>query len=403
MPLYTYKAKSASGKVYTGETKIENQTELTNLLLEKGYTPIEIKEKNAFTDISQLSIFKPKVKVKDLAIFCRQFAIVLEAGVPIAAALDVLREQATNRTLKDCINEIYENIQKGISLSNAMRQHNVFPEILISMVEAGEISGQLDKVFIRMADKFEKDFKLNQKIKGQLTYPIIVTVIAIAVIMVLMVKVVPSFAGILTGMNAKLPVFTKILMNVSTFFQTWWWLMVLSIIFLVVGGGAYARTDSGKHFFGSLVLKIPVVKDLTRNMMTARLTRTLGTLMASGVLLIQAMEAVQKVLGNAVIADRMEEVISEIKKGRGLTQPISNMKYFPPMLISMIRIGEESGELDFSLDKCADFFDQEVEASTERLTAFIEPVVIILLAAMVGFIVISVLYPMLSIYQNMSE
>lgn len=403
MPLYSYKVKTETGKLYSGEAKIENQEELKRLLLEKGYTPIEIVEKNAINDISQIGIFKQKVKVKDLAIFCRQFAIVLQAGVPIATSLDVLRQQTTNTTLKQCINDIYENIQKGIALSNAMRQHSdIFPEMLINMVEAGEISGQLDLVFERMATQFEKQFALNQKIKGALTYPIMVTIVAIAVIIVLMVKVVPSFEGILKGFNVELPVFTKILISISEFFQTYWYfivgIMVAGALFITY----FNRTYEGKKFFGTLAIKVPVLSALTMNIVTARLTRTLGTLMSSGVLLIQAMEVVQKVLGNAVIAERLEVVVEEIKKGKGLTAPLNDMKYFPPMVISMIRIGEESGNLDFALDKSADFYDREVETSLQQLTSVIEPVVMIIMAGVVGFIVISVLYPMFSIYQTMS-
>jgi len=403
MPLYSYKVKTETGKLYSGETKIDSQDELKKLLLEKGYTPIEIIEKNALTDISQIGIFKQRVKVKDLAIFCRQFAIVLQAGVPIATSLDVLRQQTTNTTLKQCINDIYENIQKGIALSNAMKQHSgIFPDMLVNMVEAGEISGQLDLVFERMATQFEKQFALNQKIKGALTYPIMVTIVAIAVIMVLMVKVVPSFEGILKGFNVELPVFTKILISVSEFFQNYWYFIVGIMVTAALFTIYFMKTYEGKKFFGTLAIKVPVVSALTRNIVTARLTRTLGTLMSSGVLLIQAMEVVQKVLGNAVIAERLNVVTEEIKKGKGLTAPLNDMKYFPPMVISMVRIGEESGNLDFALDKSADFYDREVETSLQQLTSIIEPVVMCVMAGVVGFIVLSVLYPMFSIYQTMS-
>ncbi|MDP4183057.1 MAG: type II secretion system F family protein, partial [Bacillota bacterium] len=263
-----------------------------------------------------------------------------------------------------------------------------------------EISGQLDKVFNKLAEQFEKQFKLNQKIKGALTYPIIVVVIAVLVVCVLLIVVVPQFSIALKDMGVEMPLFTRILMAVSGFFKTFWWLLVI-----IVGGGivfirSYVKTKSGKRFFGNLSIKLPIVKMVMRNIMTARFTRTLGTLIASGVMLIQAMEVVQNVLGNEAVSEMFDEVINEIKKGRGLTQPLSNMKYFPPMVISMIRVGEESGDLDFSLNKCADFYDEEVEVSMQMLSDFIQPAVIIVLAFIVGFIVLSVLYPMLTIYQN---
>ncbi len=402
MPLYSYKVKTEAGKMYSGETKIDSVEELKRLLEDKGYTPVEIVEKNAFTDISQISLFKQRVKTRDLAIFCRQFAIVLQAGVPIASALDVLKQQTINKTLRECVSDIYDNIQKGISLSNAMKRHNIFPELMICMVEAGEISGQLDLVFERLATNFENTFRMQNKIDKSLTYPKIVSVIAVGVILLLMIFVVPSFAGILEDFNTPLPIYTKILIAVSDFFKTFWWAVIGGIIALVAFFTYYLKTYEGKKMISTLAIKLPVFKGVTKNIVTSRLTRTLGTLMASGVLLIQAMEVVQKIIGNVVIKEKFDVVIDEVKKGKGLTQPLANMKYFPVLAISMIRIGEESGSLDFTLDKAADFFDQEVEKSLDGLTALIEPTMTILLAVVVGFIVLSVLIPMFTIYQTMS-
>lgn len=401
MPVYIYKVKTETGKVLSSEIKIDSVEELKRLLEEKGYTPIEIVEKNALTDISTIGIFKQKVKTKDLAIFNRQFAIVLQAGVPIATCLEVLKQQTTNKTLRECLDEIYDDIQRGISLSNSMRKHeDIFPELMICMVEAGEVSGQLDIVFERLAKQYENQNAINAKIRSALTYPAIVGVIAVAVIIVLMLFVVPSFVEILEGFNVELPVFTKILIGISDFFVDFWWAMLICVIALVAGGRAFSKSEVGKLFIGNLVIKLPVVKGVTKNIITSRFSRTLGTLMSSGVLLIQSMEVVQKILNNAVIIKKFDIVIDEIKKGRGLTQPLVGCKYFPPLLISMIRIGEESGSLDFTLEKAADFYDQEVETSVQQLMAFIEPIITIFLAIVVAFVVLSVLIPMLSIYQN---
>lgn len=403
MPLYEFKAKGLDDKVLEGRSKFSNKEQLAQQLMQKGFKLIEAKELNAFTDISQIAVFKKKVKVKDLAIFCRQFSIILEAGVPIATALDVLREQTSNPTLKQSISDIYEDIQKGIALSVAMKKHsNIFPEILIYMVESGELSGLLDKTFIRMAEQFEKENKLHNKIKGAMTYPIIVLIVAVAVIFLLMVKIVPSFEGILTGFGVELPIFTKVLISISSFFSSFWWLILASIIGLVVGFGYFHKTENGRHFVGNLVIKTPVIKDVTKNVITARFARTMGTLMGSGVLIIQALEVVQKLLGNAIIEEKIEVVIEDIKQGKGLSQPLAAMKYFSPMLVSMVRIGEESGNLDYALDKSADFYDEEVDTSVQRLTTLIEPIIVIFLAVIVAFVILSILYPMLSIYKNMS-
>lgn len=401
MPLYTYRVKNETGKVFTGEAKVERESDLVSMLIERGFTPIEIKERNAINDITQISIFQKRVKIKDIAIFCRQFAIVLEAGVPIAASLEVLKEQATNPTLKRRISDISDDIKKGISLSAAMKKHSdIFPELLINMVESGEVSGQLDRVFVRMADQFEKDWKLNQKIRSAMVYPIIVLSIAVVVVFILLTFVVPTFAVTLSDLNVEMPLYTQVLLDISGFFVSFWWLIAAVIIGLVIFMRYYVRSDSGKLFVGKLAIKFPVVKDLTQSIVTARFTRTLASLISSGVLLIQAMEVVQKVLGNKVVSNKLDEVIGEIKKGRGLSQPLANIKFFPPMVLSMIRIGEESGDLDFSLSKCADFYDEEVDASVKKLTEFINPAIVIVLAVIVGFIIISILLPMFSIYQN---
>lgn len=404
MPLFSYKARNDSGKIFSGEIKTNNREGVSALLIEKGFTPIEIIEKNIFTDISQISFLQKKVKVKDLAVFCRQFAIVLEAGLPIAMAMDVLREQTINPTLKSALNDVYEGIQKGISLSECLKQNSeIFPDILITLVEAGEISGQLDSVFKRMADQFEKDYKLNQKVKSTMTYPIIVLIVATIVIIVLMAKVVPTFADVLTGLGAELPIFTRILISVSNFFKSFWWIMIISIILIMISARQYSKTIKGKRFFSNMAINVPLIKEITRAVMTARFTRTLGTLISSGVLLIQSLEIVQKVLGNAVLAEKMEFVITEVKKGKGLYQPLTSIKYFPPMLDSMIRIGEESGNIDFTLDKAADFYDQEVESAMQQLTTYLEPIIIIILGVVVGFVIMSVIYPMFSVYQSLGS
>jgi len=403
MPLYEFKAKNIDDRILEGRSKFSSKQSLIDQLEQKGYILLEVNEVNGFTDITQLSIFRKKVKVKDLSMFCRQFAIILEAGVPIATALDVLTEQTSNPTLKDCIFDIYEDIQKGLALSSAMKKHpKIFPDILIYMVESGEISGTLDKTFLKMAEHFEKEHKLHQNIKNTMTYPAIVLVVAIVVIFILMTKVVPSFSDILLGFGVDMPVFTKILIQISSFFQAYWWMIILIISGICAGFSCFRNTVTGRRFFGRLAIMIPVLNRLTQNIITARFSRTMGTLMASGVLILQSLEVVQKLIGNIIIEEKLGEVIEEVKQGKGLSEPIASMKYFSPMLVSMIRIGEESGNLDYSLEKSADFYDQEVEHSVKQLTSLIEPIIVILLALVVAFIIISILYPMLEIYQNMS-
>jgi type IV pilus assembly protein PilC len=401
MKTFRYRVKSEVGKITDGEMKAKSIEALRTLLKEKGYTPLDITEKK---NSIRLPFLNPRVKVKDMAIFCRQFAIVLQAGVPIATALDVLRTQTVNSKLKEVLNNIYEGMQKGVSLSNSMKQQKgMFPELLINMVEAGEVSGQLEEVFERMAEAYEKENKLNSKIKASLTYPIIVAVVAASVIAVLMIFVVPNFIKILGSFNVEIPQITRILIGVSDFFVGGWPFILLGIVVLVVGTKALLKTKEGKDFFHTITLNLPVIGNLQVKIITARFTRTLSVLLGSGVLLIQSMEVVQKIIGNSIVKKKILVVIEDIKKGKGLYQPLQKTQFFPSMVTSMIKIGEESGELDASLGKCADFYDQEVETGLQQATSLIEPIIIIVMAVVVGFIILSILFPMLSIYQNIDK
>ena len=401
MKTFTYRVKSEMGKITEGEMRAESAEALKTLLKEKGYNPYDVQEKKKSIDIKFLS---PRIGVKDLSMFCRQFAIILQAGVPIATALDVLRTQSTNPTLRKVLNNIYEGMQKGISLSNCMKQHKkVFPELLINMVEAGEISGQLEEVFARMAETYEKETKLNRKIKASLTYPVIVSIVATLVIAVLMIKVVPDFVQILDDFNVDLPQTTVMLIWLSDFLvdNLFRIIAVIAAVFFAIK--AIMKTRDGKYFVHSLLLKVPVIGNLTVKIVTARFTRTLSVLLASGVLLIQSMEVIQKIIGNTVVKEKIVGVTEDIKKGKGLFGPLQKTKFFPVMVTSMVKIGEESGELDFSLDKCADYYDEEVETGLQQATSLIEPVVMIGMAIVVGFIVLSILLPMLSIYENIEN
>lgn len=404
MPVFTYTVKNADGAVLTGETKVESRDRLLELLDKNGYTPMEIIEKNFMTDISQLSLFKKKVKLVDLSQFCRQFSIMLEAGISIAGALDVLRDQTLNPTLKDCLNDVYTNIQKGASLSMVMGKFpDIFPGILLSMTEAGEASGQLDRVYVRLADHFEKEYKQRQKVIGAMTYPIIILVIALFVVVIMVVQVIPTFGKALAGMDVELPMITQVMLNISDFVIAYWYVLLLGLIGIVVGLKALSESQRGRSFLDKIVLKIPLVADVMKTMMTARLCRGLSTLLSSGVLILEALEITQRILGNSVLMEKMDIAIDRLKQGRPLSQTISELQYFPPLALSMIKTGEEAGNLDETLKKAAYFYEDQLEEKIQKLTTFIEPIIMIALGGVVTFILFSVLYPMISVYQSMGE
>ena len=404
MPVYTYKVKNSEGEIFTGETKVDSKEVLLDLFNKHGYKPVEIIEKTFVTDVSQLSIFRKKVKTADLAQFCRQFSIMLESGISIANALDVLRAQTVNPTLKDCLNDIYNNIQKGIALSSVMRSFpDIFPPILLSMVEAGEVSGQLDKVFTRMAGHFEKEHKQKQKLKGAMTYPVIVLIVAALVVTILVVKVIPTFGEALAGMNVELPALTQVMLNVSHFFTSYWYLMLFGLILLISGIKMMSKTSRGKIILDNISLKIPVASEVIKTLLTARFSRSLSTLLSSGVLMLESLQITKRVLNNSILIERMDKAIDNVKQGRSLTQAITEIQYFPPLLLSMLKTGEETGNIDETLEKAADFYEDQTEDKLQRLMTLLEPLIMIVLGGVVAFILFSVLYPMLSVYQNIGN
>ena len=307
-----------------------------------------------------------------------------------------------NITLKETVADVYLHIQKGMSLSVAMAQYpDVFPKILLSMVEAGEVSGQLDGVFVKMAEHFEKESKQIRKIKGALTYPIIVLGIALLVVAIMIGYVIPTFAKALRGMDAELPAITQFMLGVSDFFVTKWYILLLAIVGFIALYKVIVSSDKGRRSVDTLKLKLPLIKDVSQTSMTARLTSTLSTLLSSGVLIIESLEIIQRVLTNSVISDKMSSAIESIKQGRSMYRALLDIQYFPSLAMSMVRTGEESGSLDESLSKAAEFYEEQLDIKINRLTTFIEPLIMIVLGGVVMLIMFSILYPMISVYQNM--
>lgn len=404
MPVYTYKVQNSKGEIFTGETKVDSKEVLLDLFNKHGYKPLEVIEKTFVTDVTQLKIFRKKVKTADLAQFCRQFAIMLEAGISIASSLDVLRTQTTNPTLKDCLNDIYNNIQKGISLSSVLRSFpDIFPPIMISMVEAGEVSGQLDRVFVKLAEHFEKEHKQKQKIKGAMTYPIIVLIVAAIVVAILVLKVIPTFGEALAGMNVELPALTQAMLKISYFFKSYWYLILFGLLLIIYGIKLASKTDRGKKVLDNITLKLPVVSGVIKTIISARFSRVLSTLMSSGVLLVESLQITKRVINNSILSEKMDKAIDSVKQGRSLNQSIAEMQYFPPLVQSMFKTGEEAGNLDETLEKAANFYEDQTEEQLQRMMTLLEPVVIIVLGIIVTFILFSVLYPMLSVYQNIGN
>lgn len=399
--IYKYKGISQSGEIIEGFFEGEEEADVLAMLKTNGYIPISI-EKDIEAD-AKIELFARSVTKKDLAIFCRQFYTMINAGMGITQCLGILAKQSDNKTLMQSLEMVYEDVQKGFTLSESMRKHNkIFPLLLINMVEAGEVSGNLDTIMERMAIHFEKEFKLENKIKSAMTYPIALAVVSFGVVVFLLISVMPTFIGMFESSGVALPLPTQILMNISGWLRSFWYVFFGGIIAIVAGFISYRKTLPGRTRLDLIKIKVPIIKDTNVKIITSRFTRTLSTLMSSGIPLLESIEVVGRVVGNKVIENRLDQSIEEIRKGATLSRAVNNVKTFPPMLDSMIKVGEESGSLDDILDKTADFYDDEVEVALDRLTALMEPVMLVIMAILVGFIVIAMALPMFDMVNTMS-
>lgn len=403
MAEFTYKAISADGKAKHGTIEANNLDRAEEKLEKEGYSILSLKEAGALQKDLSINI-GGKVKAKDLTMFCKQFASVLNAGVTIISALDMLSAQVECKALKIALQEMKVSVEKGNNLADSMRMHpKVFPPILVNMVKAGEASGSLETALDRMADHFEKDNHIQQAVKSAMMYPIIVSIVALAVTIVVMVVVIPNFASMFSDMGTKLPFMTRLMMGISDFIKQKWYILIGIVAIIVVIINMVRKTEGGQKFFSNCALKLPVLGNFTVKSSAARFSRTMSTLMAAGIPLIDAVESVGKIMTNKVIQDKVLYAKEEVAKGIPLSKPLTDTKAFPLLLTQMIHIGEETGNLENMMFKVADFYDEEVDEATKRLTAAMEPIIIIFLSLVVGCIVAAVYGPIISMYKNVDN
>ena len=396
---FKYKAIAQNGQTVEGTFDATSEGEVVSMIKSNNYIPVNI-ERDIGAD-AQIELFSKKVKKKDLAVFCRQFFTMINAGLGIVKCLDILVMQTENKTLKNTLASVSEDVQKGFTLSEAMNKHqNIFPSILISMVEAGEVSGSLDTILERMAEHFEKENKIENKVKASMIYPAALAVVSVVVVIFMLVFVMPTFLGMFEGSDVPLPAPTRILIAISDSIRVFWYIYVIVIGIIVAALGVFKKSEEGTRFFDFMKLKLPVIKTTSSKIITSRFTRTLSTLMSSGIPLLKALEVVSNVVNNVIIKERLEEGIENIRKGITLSKAVRDVGIFPPMVDSMIKIGEESGSLDDILYKTADFYDEEVDASLQRLTSLLEPVMLVGMALIIGFIVIAMYLPMFDMMQT---
>lgn len=394
MAQYNYKVMDKSGKPRKGTVEAVNEEKAKEKLKSEGFIVQEIKEQGTGKKGKG-----KKVKDQDLAVFCKQFGSILNAGVTMISALEMMGDQIENKSLQRAIREAQAYVQKGGALADAFRLNpKVFPPIFINMVAAGEISGSLETSFERLTVHFENANKLKSKVKGAMTYPIIILIVVIAVVVVLLVGVVPTFADMFEDLGSELPKPTQMLVNFSEFLQHHGIVLGLIIAAVIFGLVQYGKTPSGAQLYSSIAIKAPLFGNLTVKSAAATFARTLSTLMGAGVPLMDAIEQVARMQNNKIIREGLLDAKTQVAKGVPLSKPIRDMEIFPPMLSQMTKIGEETGNIEDMMDKVADYYEMEVNNATDALTAMMEPLIIVVMGVTVGGIVLAIYSPMLSMY-----
>lgn len=404
MPTYSYLAVNSAGKEQKGSVQADTLDKAAAELKSRGETVINIQEANALNREVEFGGVKRKPKPRDMSVFCRQFVSIVDAGVPVLSALEMLGEQTENRILREAITGCKTSIEKGSSLADAMRSYpKVFAGIFITLVEAGEASGSLPNSFTRMAEQFEKQTRLNNMVRKATIYPVILLIVTAAVVVVLLAKVVPTFETMLTDLGTELPGVTKFVLACSGGIQRYWFIFLLVILGAVFGIRAYKKTDTGNYFFGRLQLKMPLFGKLALKTASARFARTMSTLLGSGIPMIDALEITAGTMTNVLFKDAVLDARDDVAMGTTLSEPLKRQGRFPPLMYHMVGIGEETGNIDGMLTKLADYYDEEVEAATQQVAAAMEPAIILILAAVVGTIVFAVMMPMTSMYSALDN
>ncbi|HMQ10933.1 MAG TPA: type II secretion system F family protein [Oligoflexia bacterium] len=404
MAVYVWEGLTQQGAVKKGTRKAKNQREVVQWLNRQRIRPKKITQQKKDFAKALNSFFSPSVKLKDVTIFCRQFATMIDAGLPLVQGLDILASQQENITFKRILTEIKQEVEGGSTFAEALAKHPAaFDDLFVNLVAAGEVGGILDTIFNRLSVYMEKAVGLRKKIKGAMFYPVGVLCVAAVVVAVLLTKVIPVFENMFKDFgNAELPAPTQVVINISHGFQN-------NFLFIMVGIGVFIylwklfyRSEKGRAIFDRYILKMPVIGDLIRKVAVARFTRTMATMLSSGVPIVDALEIVRKTAGNKTIEDAISRVKESISEGNTMTEPLSKAGVFPSMVCQMIGVGEATGAMDTMLNKIADFYEEEVDASVEALTSLMEPIMMVFLGGIIGGLVIAMYMPVFEMAGNIA-
>ena len=396
MPGFNYTAINRNGKRVRSSLDASSIETAKSSLRGAGYTILDIKEQTTLNRDIEIP-FLGKPKAKDMAVFCRQFVSILRAGVSVASVLSMLGQQTGNKKLRAAIREMQADVEKGEALATSMRRHpKIFPAILVNMVSAGESSGNLEESFRQMELYFERSKRTKSKVTSAMIYPCVLIVVMIVVLIVMMTKIIPNFLKTFEDMDAELPKLTQGVMAVCEWFESWWWVPLLVLAALIVGGILFHRTNKGRHFFGWLARKTPVVGNLTVKTACATFCRTMEVLIGSGLTLTDSMDLAASNMGNIYYLEAIRDARGMVAEGTPLRESLVRTGIFPPMVSNLVGVGEETGDLQSMMGKVADYYDEEVDEATKKLLNLMEPAIIIVMAVFVVIIVLAIYLPMIN-------
>lgn len=407
--IFDYKATNKNGNEVTGTVEATDRAGAIESLSKQQMRPISLKEKGNDLGVDSFikRIFGQKVKTTSLVIFTRQLATMVGAGVPLLRALNSLKDGANDPALSEALNGVATDVQSGMQLADAMEKHpNAFNEVYVNMVRAGEAAGILDEILGRLAQQQEKSATIKKKVKGAMTYPTILLVITILAFFGLMIFVIPQIGKILTdlgGPDVELPLLTQIMLGISSFLINYWYVVLAGLVGTFYGTSRFLRTPKGRVFFHTLLLKMPVIKNIVIKISVARFSRTFASLMGAGVSVVESLHVTGKAIGNVLYEETIENSIAEIKNGKQLSETLTGSPLFPDIVSQMLTVGEETGKTDTVLIKVADFYEEEVDVVLDSISSIIEPVMIVIMGSMVGLIAASVMGPIASIAQNIKS
>lgn len=402
MAQFSYEAVGLDGKTKKGNIEADSLEKARSLLRNDGLTVVKIGEAGVLNRDINIGIGKKKLKPRDLSVFCRQFLSILKAGVSMISALEMLTDQTDNKVLKEALKSVKDNVEKGDTLSVAMKkQDGIFPSILLNMIAAGESSGSLETSLERMSVHFEKDARIKGMVKKAFMYPIVLIFVMIAIVIVMLVFVIPQFEAMFADIGSDLPGFTKAALVMSESLQETWYMWLIGIAVAVLAYKLYVRTPNGSRVVAALKMKVPVFGQLSVKTACARFARTLSTLMASGMPLVDSINICAKVLDNVLYKDALIETSKQIERGVSLTTPLEKSGLFPSMVIHMVGIGEETGSMEEMLTNVADYYDEEVEMTTQQATALMEPIIILMMAGVVCMLIGVIYGPMVQLYSDL--